>query len=222
MKPWQSGGCGAGQVPAPRGSKLKSCHNKSLGYWVLLYNLQFARDTTQKYFCANDRVFFKLGGYFQESQLNNVLAWAAGRWYTAAVCGTRAIIRWNDNGAKNSDYDTEGAGLGLGLGRAARMLIQPHRTQSAYLTSPQLAHSEMVDTTSFSVNLSVRAMEYIHTTNGDSPVAMSCLHHLHLHLHRYFWINISPCSLVLLIETFYRRQMLSLLYTLMTAKHYWL
>ena len=66
------------------------------------------------------------------------------------------------------------------------MLIQPHRTQPAHLTSPQLAHSEMVDTTSFSVNLSVRAMEYIHTTNGDSPVAMSCLHHLHLHLHRYF------------------------------------
>ena len=67
---------GAGQPGAaasPRGSKLKSCHNKSLGYWGLLYNLQFARDTTQKYFCANDRVFFKLGGYFQESQLNNVL-----------------------------------------------------------------------------------------------------------------------------------------------------
>ena len=135
MKPWQSGGCGAGQVPAPRGSKLKSCHNKSLGYWVLLYNLQFARDTTQKYFCANDRVFFKLGGYFQESQLNNVLAWSAGRWYTAAVCGTRAIIRWNDNGAKNSDYDTEGGWAGAGLGRAARMLIQPHRTQPAHLTS---------------------------------------------------------------------------------------
>ena len=79
---------GAGQPGAaasPRGSKLKSCHNKSLGYWGLLYNLQFARDTTQKYFCANDRVFFKLGGYFQESQLNNVLGRAVAVLHSSSV-----------------------------------------------------------------------------------------------------------------------------------------
>ena len=49
-----------------------------------------------------------------------------------------------------------------GLGIAARMLIRPltvHSLPTAHLTSPQLADSEMVDTTWFSVNLSVRAME---------------------------------------------------------------
>ena len=74
-----------------------------------------------------------------------------------------------------------GAGLGWAGESSQNVNPAPHRTQP---TSPQLAHSEMVDTTSFPVNLPVRPMEYIHTTNADSPVAMSCLHHLHLH--RYF------------------------------------
>ena len=48
------------------------------------------------------------------------------------------------------------------MGIAARMLIRTltgHSLPTAHLTSPQLADSEMVDTTWFSVNLSVRAME---------------------------------------------------------------